>query len=287
LSAYEREIDLGELPPPIDGADVGRRPLGVATSAVNDGAELTGSIALVTGAGRGIGRAIALTLAGAGASVALCARSTGQLADVAAEIVAGGGTAISIPADITREGAAEAVVSDVEREFGPLNTLINAAGVSPVYTAAERIEASDYDVIMATNVRAPFQLAQAAGVRMLERGNGSIVNITSIGGVVALPRLAAYCAAKAALNSLTRVLAVEWASRGVRVNAVAPAYVETAMTSGLISHETLGPALLASTPLGRFAQPGDIVGIVRFLASDAASYITGQTIGVDGGWTAQ
>jgi gluconate 5-dehydrogenase len=263
------------------------RPLIVASPGPVDGARLAGSIVLVTGAGRGIGREIAVTLAAAGASVALCARSTGELTDVAAEIAVAGGTAAPFPADITLDGAPEAVVAEVEREFGPLDTLINAAGVSPIYTAAERIAPSDYDMIMATNARAPFQFAQAAGLRMLERGSGSIVNITSIGGIVALPRLAAYCAAKAALNSLTRVLAVEWAARGVRVNAVAPAYVETAMTSGLISHETLGPALLADTPLGRFAQPRDVAGIVLFLASDAASYITGQTIGVDGGWTAR
>jgi 3-oxoacyl-[acyl-carrier protein] reductase len=247
---------------------------------------LTGTTALVTGAGRGIGRAIALALAAAGASVAVCARTSDEIAAVADEIIGGGGTAVARTADITEEGMSEALVDWVERELGPLDTLVNAAGVSPTYTGAERIAPEDFDLIMATNLRAPFLLTQAAGKRMLERGVGSVINITSVGGVVALPRLAAYCAAKAALNSLTRVMAVEWASQGVRVNAVAPSYVRTAMTNGLLDHDTLGPALLANAPIGRFAAPEEVAGAVVFLASSESSYITGQTLCVDGGWTA-
>jgi NAD(P)-dependent dehydrogenase (short-subunit alcohol dehydrogenase family) len=248
---------------------------------------LDGTIALVTGAGRGIGRSIALALADAGASVALCSRSADQLDSVAAEIGAAGGTAVAMAGDVTADGAPEALVERVEAELGHIGVLVNSAGVSPVYTGAERITPEDYDLIMTTNLRAPFLLAQAAGARMLERGGGSIVNIASVGGLVALPRLAAYCAAKAGLIGMSRVMAVEWASRGVRVNSVAPAYAATAMADGLISHETLGPALLANTPIGRFAQPGEVAPIVIFLASEGASYITGQTICVDGGWTAQ
>jgi NAD(P)-dependent dehydrogenase (short-subunit alcohol dehydrogenase family) len=165
--------------------------------------------------------------------------------------------------------------------------LVNSAGVSPVYTGAERIGQGDLDTIIATNLRAPFLLAQAAARRMLDRGEGSIVNIASVGGIVALPRLAAYSAAKAGLIGATRVMAVEWAPRGVRVNAVAPAYARTELTSGLIEHESIGPTLLASTPMGRFAHPSEIAPTVVFLSSSDASYITGQTICVDGGWTAQ
>jgi NAD(P)-dependent dehydrogenase (short-subunit alcohol dehydrogenase family) len=122
---------------------------------------------------------------------------------------------------------------------------------------------------------------------MLERKRGAIVNVASIGAQVGLPRLAAYCAAKGGLVALTRVLAVEWADRGVRVNAVAPAFVRTEMTQGLESHPTFGPQLVAQTPMGRFAEPAEIAGAVLYLASDAASYITGQALYVDGGWTAQ
>lgn len=247
---------------------------------------LSGRRALVTGGGRGIGREIALALAEAGASVALCARTETEIDAVVGEIASAGGVAAAMAADITADGAAEALVDWAEAELGPLDVLVNAAGVSPSYTRAERIAPEDFDLIMATNLRAPFFLTQAAGRRMLTRGEGSVVNITSIGGVVALPRLAAYCGAKAALNSLTRVLAVEWAKHGVRVNAVAPAYVRTAMTDELLDHDTLGPMLLASAPIGRFAQPKDVAGAVVFLASSDAAYITGQTICVDGGWTA-
>lgn len=247
---------------------------------------LSGKTALVTGGGRGIGREIALALADAGASVALCARSEPQVDAVVDEIAKAGGNAVGRSADITAEGASDALVEWAEGELGPADVLVNAAGVSPSYTGAERIASEDFDLIMATNLRAPFLLTQAAGRRMLARGAGSVVNITSIGGIVALPRLAAYCAAKAALNSLTRVLAVEWAERGVRVNAVAPAYVRTAMTGELLDHHTIGPMLLANAPIGRFAQPRDVTGAVIFLASSDAAYITGQTICVDGGWTA-
>ncbi len=248
---------------------------------------LTGQVALVTGAGRGLGRAIAEALAEAGAQVALVARSADQLEQTAAAIAEAGGQALPLPADITEDGAPGDLMARAETELGPLDILVNAAGVNPAYARAELHSIEAWDLILATNLRAAFLCCQVAGRRMLERRHGAIVNVASIGGVVALPRMAAYCAAKAGLVELTRVLAVEWADRGVRVNAVAPAYVLTEMTQGLLSHPVHGPRLLAQTPLGRWAEPAEVASAVLFLVSAGAGYVTGHTLVVDGGWTAQ
>lgn len=245
----------------------------------------SGQIALVTGAGRGIGRAVAARLAADGALVALCARSLDQLEDAAAEI--GAERALVVPGDLSDPATPARVVTEVIAAHGRIDVLVNAAGISPVWARAEETTVEDWDAILATNVRSAFLLSQCAGREMLARGAGSIVNVASIGALVALPRLVAYCAAKAALVALTKVLAVEWAGRGVRVNAVAPGYVETDMTSGLMGHARLGPELLAMTPLGRLGHPVEIADAVAFLASSQAGFITGAVLAVDGGWTVQ
>jgi NAD(P)-dependent dehydrogenase (short-subunit alcohol dehydrogenase family) len=244
---------------------------------------LDGKVALVTGAGRGIGRAVVLRLADEGASVALAARTEEQLVDTANLLDT---PSLVLSADVAAEGAAEQLVQATEEGLGRMDVLVNAAGISPVYTRAEKLQIEDWDLIMSVNVRAGFQLAQAAGRRMLANGGGSIVNVASIGGLVALPRLAAYCASKGALVQLTRVLAVEWADRNVRVNAVAPGYVRTEFTRSLLEHPEISARLLASTPARRFAEPEEIAPAVAFLASDDASYITGAVLTADGGWTA-
>jgi NAD(P)-dependent dehydrogenase (short-subunit alcohol dehydrogenase family) len=244
---------------------------------------LEGKVALVTGAGRGIGRAVALRFAEEGASVALAARTEEQLAETADMVDT---PTVVLPGDVAADGAAEQLIRTTEDELGPIDILVNAAGISPVYTRSERLEIEDFDLIMRVNVRAAFLLAQAAGRQMLARGGGSIVNVASIGGLVALPRLAAYSASKGALVQLTRVLAAEWADRNVRVNAIAPGYVRTEFSRGLLEHPELSAQLLASTPAGRFAEPEEIAAAVAFLASDDASYVTGAVLTADGGWTA-
>jgi NAD(P)-dependent dehydrogenase (short-subunit alcohol dehydrogenase family) len=248
---------------------------------------LDGQTALVTGAGRGIGRAVALACARAGAGVAVVARSEDEVETVTAEIADGGGRAVALPLDVSTEGAATELVERTAESLGPVDILVNAAGISPIYSRAEAISLEQWDAIMATNLRAAFAMCQAVGATMLERRRGAIVNVASVGAEVALPRLAAYCASKAGLVALTKVLAVEWADRGVRVNAVAPAFVRTKLAAGLLDHPKFGPAIHAETPLGRAGDAEEVAAAALYLASDAASYTTGHVLHVDGGWTAR
>ncbi len=247
---------------------------------------LEGRVALVTGAGRGIGRAIALGLAEAGADLVVASRTAADVEAVAALARGLGRRALAVPADVADEAAVANLVARAVATFGRLDALVNSAGISPVYKRAEKTTAAEWDAILAVNLRGAYLCCLAAGRVMLEQGGGSIVNIASIGARVALPRLVAYCASKGGIDQLTKVLAVEWAPRHVRVNAIAPGYVETEMTRGMRENPRLMEQLVAQTPMGRLAKPEEIVGAAVFLLSDAASYVTGQTLFVDGGWTA-
>jgi len=229
---------------------------------------------------------VAEALARAGASVVLNGRSEESAAAVAAELAAQGLTVRGFGADVTNAAAVAALVAHTVEAFGRLDILVHSAGISPFYKRAEDITEDEWDQVLTGNAKSAFLCDQAAGRVMLAQGGGVIVNLASVGGMVALPRLAAYSASKGAVLQLTKVLAVEWATAGIRVNAVAPAFVDTDMTRGVLEHPRIGEQIRRQTPLGRPATPEEVANAVVFLASDASSYITGHIMLVDGGWTA-
>jgi len=170
------------------------------------------------------------------------------------------------------------------KQFGRINILVNNAGISPIWKRVEETGKEAWDQIIATNLTGAFLCAQAVGKVMIKQKSGKIINMTSVGGKVALPRLVAYCASKAGIISLTQVLAAEWAQHNILVNAIGPSYVETEFTAGLRGNERIYDELKNKNLLKRFARPEEVVGAAIFLASDESNYITGQTLFVDGGW---
>jgi 3-oxoacyl-[acyl-carrier protein] reductase len=235
----------------------------------------------VTGASRGIGRAIALELAAAGAAVGVNYRSgESEAAAVVAEVAALGGRAVALQGDVADQEAARALVAACEESLGDVDVLVCNAGITRDNLIA-RLSAEDWDDVLATNLSGTFYLCQAAGRRMLRRRRGSIVAISSIVGVHGNAGQTNYAAAKAGQIGLVKSLARELGSRSVRVNAVAPGYIQTRLTDAL--PDEARTALLAATPLGRLGTPEDVAQAVRFLASDASSFVTGVVLGVDGG----
>lgn len=241
-----------------------------------------GRVALVTGGGRGIGRAIALALGAEGAAVGVVARTSVQCQAVADEI---GERAIAVAADVSEPRACAAAVSVVTKRLGAPTVLVNAAGISPVYQRAEAHDTDAFRQMLAVNLAGAFNVTHAAAPGLLESG-GAVVNVASVAGVAASPRLAGYGASKAGLVQLTRTLAREWADRGVRVNALCPGYLETDMTAELLAAPHLRERILAQTPLGRLARMEEVVAPALFLASDEAAYVTGAALLVDGGMAA-
>jgi gluconate 5-dehydrogenase len=245
--------------------------------------DLTGKIAVVTGAGRGIGRAIAEGLARHGARVVLAGR-TAETLDLAADAI--GTRARTQVADVAKEADVLALREAVIARFERIDVLVNNAGVNPIFRGIDRISLEDWQSIIDINLTGTFLCCKHLGGAMAERGSGSIINISSVAGHVGLLRSVPYCASKGGVEMLTRALALDWAKRGVRVNTLAPGWVDTDLTHGLLEHDTHGRRLLDHTPMGRFATPGDMVGAAVFLASDASAYMTGQSLLIDGGWTA-
>jgi len=245
-----------------------------------------GKVALVAGGTRGLGRACALALADAGAAVIPAGRSLENSKRVTDELLAIGAPARALGWDVADPDASAHAVSEVVDAFGRIDILIANAGISPYWSRAEKITPQMWDEVMSVNLRGVFFAIQAAGMRMMEQGAGSIVSISSVTAAVGVPRGLPYVATKGGMDAMTRALAVEWAERGVRVNGVAPGYIETDMTHGMRQNGGLKEALLESVPLGRFAGPDEIASLAVFLASDKASYITGQTYIADGGFAA-
>lgn len=249
--------------------------------------ELSGKVALVTGSGRGLGRTLAIGLAQAGAAVVTCSRTLDQAESAAAEIRDTGGRAVAVHADTADPASAAALVAAAVDEYGRLDVLVNNAGIDAI-EPFEDVTEDHWREVVDINLGGYFHCAQAAGRHMLERGSGSIVNISSIAGRVGIAGLTSYSAAKGGVDQITKVLAVEWATRGVRVNAVAPGYLENLMegTGGAHGDPEKQQQVTTFTPMGRRAALEEIVGPVVFLASDAASYVTGAVLYVDGGYTA-
>lgn len=245
---------------------------------------LAGRTALVTGSTKGIGLAIARAFVREGARVVVHGRRPAECAAVAATL---GAAAVPVAADLARAEEVRRLAREATAALGGVvDVLVNNAGQPRVAPAVELAEA-DYRETLEVNLTAAFLLAQEIGRGMLARGRGAIVNVSSVNGTVAFPHRLAYCVSKAGLNMLTKVLAIEWAATGVRVNALAPGYVETEMIRGLRDRGVLDTARLTGrTPLGRLAAPEEVAAAAVFLASDDAAYVTGAVLPVDGGWLA-
>ena len=245
---------------------------------------LDGKVALVTGAARGLGRACALALAQAGADVALGLRVLGSARELEQEIKDLGRKVLPLQMDVSSTEEIRSAVDQAISEFGRIDILVNNVGVAPP-NPAEKVTEEDFDMTLNLNVKATFFTAQAVGRHMIERGGGRIINMSSQAGFIALDDESIYCMTKAAVNHLTKNLASEWAKYNINVNAVAPTFIHTPGTEPWLSDPEFRKSVLARIPLGRIGEPVEVAGPVVFLASDAASLITGEILLVDGGWT--
>ena len=248
--------------------------------------DLQGKVAVVTGSTRGIGRGIAECLGKAGASVVIVGRSREACERVAADLTAMGITALAAWADVTKVEEVEHLMQKTEDAFGRIDILVNNAGVALTHKA-ENITEEEWDQVLNLDLKSVFFCSQRAGRRMIQQQRGKIINTASIMGQVGQKLTLTYCAAKAGVVGLTRALALEWARHNIQVNALCPGFVLTSINEEAMKDEKIFNATLRKIPAGRLGQVSDMVGAVLFLASEASDYMTGQTLTVDGGWTAQ
>ncbi|MDR3692294.1 MAG: SDR family oxidoreductase [Fimbriimonas sp.] len=254
---------------------------------VLDTFRLDGKRALVTGGAKGLGRVIAGALAEAGADVAVVSRTASESERAALEIAAQTGrrTCYSV-ADVTKSDEVSAMIEQVQGDLGPIDILVNNAGIN-TRGLTQDLSEEDFDAVVAVNLKAPFLCSRLLGPQMCERGWGRVINLGSILSVVAIAGRAPYCSAKAGVANLTRVLALEWAQQGVTVNAICPGPFGTDMNKPLLEDPEKYRSFVSKIPMGRWGELNEIAGSAVFLASDAASFVTGSMLYVDGGWTAQ
>jgi 2-deoxy-D-gluconate 3-dehydrogenase len=247
---------------------------------------LENKVAVITGGNRGLGRAIALSLANAGADIVIVGRNEEKNNEVVREIQKCGRKAVSFPTDLRDIPAINEMATEVVSLFGKMDIFINNAGVSHTEFALD-LKEEDWDKVMDLNVKSLFFCCQAAGRIMKEQGYGKIINLASVAGAVGDVGIAPYTASKAAVINLTRSLALEWVRYGIQVNAIGPAYIETDMNREELNNPKVRSKIVGKTPMKRLGNPDELSGAAIFLASDASNYMTGQTVYVDGGWLAQ
>ena len=246
--------------------------------------DLRGRTALVTGASRGLGRAMAVGLAKAGAELALCARDLKDLAAAKGAVEAHGVRAEIFQMDVLRKASVQEAVAAALAAFGKIDVLVNNAGVN-VRKPTLELSQEEWDLVLSTNLRGYFLVAQAVAPQMIARGRGKVINIASIFGAVGMQNQLAYASSKGGVVQMTKVMAIEWAGHGVNVNAIGPTYFETPLVAALRNDPERFRFINERTPMGRWGQPEELEGTLIYLASRASDFVTGQTIYVDGGWT--
>lgn len=248
------------------------------------GSDLQGKVAIITGASKGLGLGLAKIFAQEGSKVAIVSRDISQLESVAKEIRAEGGFCEAFELDLRDVSSIQPCIEAIEKKMGSIDILVNNAGMgTPIL--AEHVTEQDWDLMMDLNLKGAFFCSQAVGLKMLGRGKGRIINISSQASIVALPEASVYCASKGGLNMLTKTLSLEWSGRGVTVNAVGPTFVYTPGTAERLDNPKYLADVLSNIPRGRVATIDDVASAVLYLASDGADMVTGTLLLVDGGWT--